>query len=201
MPILRFSPVCLIFPLHCSPSVFHLFHGPVDGSECYYGGTLLSPPLPPCHRCLAPIHHGGGGLVGSQAAHRPTIAAPLRCLPPGGGPGAAAEAPAGAPPKVGHYQMTDSFISGVESVGEHWRGHLADDPGEVGKSAGTSQVGGDGWCCSERDCQSQLLGSGINSCVFGILIKLHHTGCIFLRLKKKAQFHELLFCSGLTCRE
>lgn len=81
--------------------------------------------------------------------------------------------------------MTDSFISGVESVGERWRGHLADDPGEVGKSAGTSQVGGDGWCCSERDCQSQLLGSGMNRCDFGILIKLHHTGWIFLHLTGK----------------
>lgn len=85
--------------------------------------------------------------------------------------------------------MTDSFISGVESVGERWRGHLADDPGEVGESAGTSQVGGDGWCCAERDCQSQLLGSGINSCVFGILKKLHHAGWIFYVSRRKAQLH------------
>ncbi|KAK2830350.1 hypothetical protein Q5P01_018281 [Channa striata] len=62
-----------------------------------------STPPPPQAHYLALIHQRG-----SQAVHHPSTTH-LRYPPV---PSAAAEAPAGGPPKLGRYQMTDSFISG-----------------------------------------------------------------------------------------
>ncbi len=64
-------------------------------------GDPTAPPLP---HYLALIHQRG-----SQAVHHLTATHPR--YPPV--PSAVAEAPAGGPPELGRYQMTDSFISGV----------------------------------------------------------------------------------------
>lgn len=67
-------------------------------------GQPSAPPAPPQAHYLALIHQ-----MGSQAVHHPATTHPR--FPPV--PSVAAEAPAGGPPKLGRYQMTDSFISGV----------------------------------------------------------------------------------------
>lgn len=177
--IFRFiSLCCFIFTLHCSRTVFHLFHGPVADWILLLGRLLDPPP----HRCLAPIHQRG-----SQAVQRPTAAPPW--YPPG--LGAAAEAPAGAPPKVGHYQMTDSFISGVGS------GRMLEGPsgwwsGGSREVRRYGQVGGDGWCCRELGCQLQLSESEINNCFFAKIMPFSN----FRRVtKKKRSFGWILTLS------
>lgn len=111
--------------------------------------TPLSPP--PCPGVMA-WHRSIRGAVGLHTTSSPLLPDTRQ------GP---AQAPAGGPPKVGHYQMTDSFISGVES------GRMLEGPSGwwSGGSRGVrrySQVGGDGWCCRECGCQSQALESVLN---------------------------------------
>ncbi|KAK2921104.1 hypothetical protein Q8A73_000589 [Channa argus] len=91
-------------PEDCCRGLACLEHTDFTNENCRSGTPLSTPAPPPQAHYLALIHQRG-----SQAVHRPSTTH-LRYPPV---PSAAAEAPAGGPPKLGRYQMTDSFISGV----------------------------------------------------------------------------------------
>lgn len=126
--LLFISLYCLLFPLYCSLLVFHLFHGRVDDAESYYGDT--SSPLP----SNTAWHRSIRGAVKLYAAPSPLLSDPHQ------GPALRQG------PQLGDRQRSviiKRWIAPYQvcKVGEHWRGHLADDLGEVCRY---SEVGGDG---------------------------------------------------------